>query len=98
VRAASLTSTRATPLQPIVRYGEGWPETLAWFREHWLPAYRPTSWWSLLGIARSTQRKIDIQNEGTGAGMGRARGDAEAEPLAGGERAATAPRRRQSKA
>ena len=79
-----------------MRYGEGWPETLAWFRENWLPAYRPTSWWSLLGIARGTQRKIDIQNKGTGTG--RAHGEAEAEPLAGGGKAAAAPRRRQSKA
>ena len=66
--------------QPIVRYGEGWPETLEWFREHWLPSYRPTSWWSLLGIARGTQRKIDIQNEGTGTGR-EARAE-EARPLA----------------
>ena len=73
--------------QPIVRYGEGWPETLAWFREHWLLAYRPTSWWSLLGIARGTQRKIDIQNEGTGRAGAGEEAEGEAAPLAGAKRA-----------
>jgi nucleoside-diphosphate-sugar epimerase len=54
---------------PVVRYADGWPETLRWFRDHWLPTYRPpSSPLALLGLAKGTQRKIDIQREGTGAG------------------------------
>ena len=44
---------------PIIAYEEGWQETIAWFREHWLPTYERSSGW--LGIATQSQAKIDIQ-------------------------------------
>lgn len=53
---------------PVIGFGEGWPDTLAWFREHWLPTYRRPSWASVFGLARGTQTKIDIQAAGTRAG------------------------------
>jgi nucleoside-diphosphate-sugar epimerase len=69
---------------PVVRYADGWPETLAWFRAHWLPAYKPSAPLALLGLAKGTQRKIDIQREGTGAGG--------AAPGAGAARESAAPK------
>ncbi len=53
---------------PIVGFGEGWPETIQWFREHWLPTFQNST--SVLGLNAKTQRKIDIQ-KGTGAGTAR---------------------------
>lgn len=52
---------------PIIGFGDGWPETLRWFRTHWLPGYRRPSWAALFGLARGTQAKIDIQESGTKA-------------------------------
>jgi nucleoside-diphosphate-sugar epimerase len=53
---------------PIVSFAEGWPDTLAWFRAHWLPSYVRPSWAELFGLARGTQKKIDIQAAGTAQG------------------------------
>lgn len=53
--------------QPVVRFEAGWPDTLTWFRERWLPTYQRPSAGALFGLAKSTQRKIDIQDAGTGA-------------------------------
>ncbi|KAH8090240.1 3-beta-hydroxy-delta-5-steroid dehydrogenase [Aureococcus anophagefferens] len=54
------TSRRGRDLKfkPIIAY-EGWTETIAWFREHWLPTYAKSA--SLFGIAKQSQAKIDIQ-------------------------------------
>ena len=60
---------------PVVRFGEGWRETLDWFREHWLPGYRKPSWAALFGLASGTQRKIDIQDALTGAATAAAQGE-----------------------
>lgn len=46
--------------QPIIGYQEGWDETIVWFKENWLPK-QPNSG-GIMGIATSTQRKINIQN------------------------------------
>ena len=50
---------------PVVRFGDGWPDTLRWFRAHWLPTYRKPSWAALFGLAAGTQHKIDVQDAGT---------------------------------
>jgi len=50
--------------KPIVSFKEEWPKTLLWFREHWLPTFRrqhEASKGALLGLAKQTQDKIDIQ-------------------------------------
>jgi len=48
---------------PIVGYKEGWADTLAWFRAHWLPTFDVKA--DLVGLSTSTQAKIDIQAAGT---------------------------------
>ena len=50
---------RDLKFKPIIAYEEGWTETIAWFREHWLPTYAKSA--SLFGIAKQSQAKIDIQ-------------------------------------
>ena len=46
--------------QPIIGYREGWDETIQWFKENWLPKQSKSK--SLFGIAKDTQKKIDIQD------------------------------------
>lgn len=46
---------------PIIDFREGWDETLVWFKAHWLSKQRVNSG-GILGIATSTQDKIDIQD------------------------------------
>jgi nucleoside-diphosphate-sugar epimerase len=46
---------------PIVDFREGWDETLVWFKAHWLTKQQVNSG-GILGIATSTQDKIDIQD------------------------------------
>ena len=53
---------------PVVSFADGWPDTLHWFRAHWLPTYQKPSWASVFGLAKGTQRKIDIQAAGTASG------------------------------
>ncbi|EED93373.1 predicted protein [Thalassiosira pseudonana CCMP1335] len=48
--------------KPIIGYSEGWKETIVWFRENWLPEQKKSPN-SLFGIAKTTQKKIDIQDE-----------------------------------
>mmetsp|Transcript_17285 Transcript_17285/g.36248 ORF Transcript_17285/g.36248 Transcript_17285/m.36248 type:complete len:426 (-) Transcript_17285:184-1461(-) len=45
---------------PIIGFREGWEETIAWFKENWLPEQPKSS--GLFGIAKATQNKIDIQD------------------------------------
>lgn len=45
--------------QPIIRYAEGWEETIEWFKQHWLPKQKRGG---VFGIASATQDKIDIQD------------------------------------
>ncbi|KAL3785772.1 hypothetical protein HJC23_007328 [Cyclotella cryptica] len=47
--------------KPIIGFREGWDETIVWFRENWLPNQQRGNGW--LGIAKSTQKKIDIQDQ-----------------------------------
>ena len=49
---------------PIVSYADGWTDTLAWFREHWLPNFLASDK-GLFGISSKTQEKIDVQAAGT---------------------------------
>ena len=44
--------------KPIVAYEPGWTETIAWFKKHWLPTFRSGG---IVGIAKQSQAKIDIQ-------------------------------------
>ena len=43
----------------------GWPETIAWFKQHWLPGFHERHDTSLIGIAKASQAKIDVQSDGT---------------------------------
>ena len=47
--------------KPIIEFREGWDETIVWFRENWLPNQRLGK--GMFGIAKSTQNKIDIQDQ-----------------------------------
>ena len=47
--------------EPIIGFREGWDETIVWFRDNWLPKQPKSS--GLLGIATTTQNKIDIQDK-----------------------------------
>ena len=46
--------------QPIIGYGEGWAETIEWFKENWLPKQAKST--SMFGVHKSTQNKINIQD------------------------------------
>ncbi|KAL3764722.1 hypothetical protein ACHAWU_001552 [Discostella pseudostelligera] len=46
--------------QPIIGFREGWDETKEWFKENWLPKQARSA--NVIGIASSTQQKIDIQD------------------------------------
>merc|ERR1711879_956032 len=47
--------------EPIVGFDEGWTDTIAWFRERWLPHFGAGASGLAGGIARQTQHKIDLQ-------------------------------------
>ena len=47
--------------EPIIKYREGWEETITWFRENWLPQQPDST--GVVGIAKTTQKKIDIQDQ-----------------------------------
>jgi nucleoside-diphosphate-sugar epimerase len=51
---------------PIIAYDDGWADTLAWFRNNWLPSFNARA--GFTGLASGTQAKIDIQKAGTGTG------------------------------
>mmetsp|Transcript_18436 Transcript_18436/g.51321 ORF Transcript_18436/g.51321 Transcript_18436/m.51321 type:complete len:236 (-) Transcript_18436:695-1402(-) len=52
--------------EPIVPYSVGWPDTLEWFKENWLPTFDATA--GITGISDGSQKKIDYQAAGTAAG------------------------------
>lgn len=45
--------------KPIIGFTEGWADSCQWFKDNWLPKFQKTS--GLVGLARQTERKIDIQ-------------------------------------
>ena len=47
--------------EPIIGLREGWDETIVWFKENWLPLQSKSK--GLGGISKTTQKKIDIQDE-----------------------------------
>ena len=47
--------------EPIIGLREGWDETIVWFKENWLPLQSKSK--GLGGISKTTQNKIDIQDE-----------------------------------
>ena len=51
--------------EPIISYKEGWADTLLWFKQHWLPGFHERHDTSLIGIAKASQAKIDVQSDGT---------------------------------
>eukprot|EP00928_Gymnodinium_smaydae_P025699 TRINITY_DN20394_c0_g1_i1.p2 TRINITY_DN20394_c0_g1~~TRINITY_DN20394_c0_g1_i1.p2 ORF type:complete len:416 (+),score=103.86 TRINITY_DN20394_c0_g1_i1:117-1364(+) len=53
--------------QPIVPYSEGWPDTIEWFRTHWLPTFDPKQASGTTGgIAKQTVDKVKIQRDKMG--------------------------------
>lgn len=60
--------------EPVVPFDEGLADTARWFAANWLPGFLARSGQGLGGIARQSQRKIDIQEEsalGTRGGKAR---------------------------
>merc|ERR1740117_2754760 len=51
--------------EPIIPYSVGWPETISWFKQHWLPGFLERRDTSLIGIAKASQAKIDVQSDRT---------------------------------
>jgi len=51
--------------EPIIPYSVGWPETIAWFKQHWLPGFHERRDTSVFGIAKASQAKIDVQSDRT---------------------------------
>lgn len=52
--------------QPIIGFKEGWADTIDWFKKNWLPKWKASKDRdSLVGIASSSQAKIDIQADST---------------------------------
>lgn len=49
--------------QPIISFQEGWGDTLAWFRQHWLPTFDTRA--GLQGLHAGTEAKIATQTAGT---------------------------------
>ncbi|CAL1168755.1 unnamed protein product [Cladocopium goreaui] len=50
--------------QPIVSYKEGWPDTIEWFRNKWLPTFDPsTASGTTGGIAQQTVDKVKLQEQ-----------------------------------
>jgi len=47
--------------KPVIGFHEGWPETIVWFKEKWLPSFSGHASGLAGGVAKQTQRKIDIQ-------------------------------------
>ena len=48
--------------KPIIRFDEGWRDTIAWFKANWLPSFDKKAGGYAGRIAKQTQRKIDIQS------------------------------------
>jgi len=65
-------ANRDLEYEPIVAYEVGWPDTLRWFRDHWLPTFSAKHSMGLAGISDQSQAKIDVQAAGTGAGRPKA--------------------------
>ena len=52
--------------KPIIPYSVGWPDTIAWFKVHWLPKFLETSKGAgLVGISAQSQAKINTQADST---------------------------------
>lgn len=52
--------------EPIIPFAKGWEDTIAWFKANWLPGYLAAKNRNgFLGIANSSQAKIDIQAAST---------------------------------
>ncbi|CAE7395522.1 3BETAHSD/D1 [Symbiodinium pilosum] len=50
--------------QPVVSYKDGWPDTIEWFRNKWLPTFDPkTASGTTGGIAQQTVDKVKIQEQ-----------------------------------
>ena len=55
-----VNAERDLGFEPIIPYEEGWAETIAWFKDHWLPKFNASDK-GIRGIAAQSQAKIDIQ-------------------------------------
>ena len=55
-----VNAERDLGFEPIIPYEQGWAETIAWFKDHWLPKFNASDK-GIRGIAAQSQAKIDIQ-------------------------------------
>jgi len=53
--------------RPVVGFTEGWAETRAWFKQHWLPDFKAGKGVRLAGISKRTEDKIDLSAQGVKA-------------------------------
>ncbi|CCW61119.1 unnamed protein product [Phytomonas sp. EM1] len=47
--------------RPIISFSEGWEDTIAWFKDNWLPKFLKEGSASIVGLSQASQHKIDIQ-------------------------------------
>ena len=48
---------------PIIPFGDGWADTLEWFKANWLPTFDDKM--GIAGLHKGTEAKIRTQVEGT---------------------------------
>ena len=58
---------------PIVSFADGWPDTLTWFKENWLPSFDERA--GLTGLHKDTEAKIATQVAGTGQAAAKAKAE-----------------------
>lgn len=47
--------------EPVIPFEEGWEDTIAWFKDYWLPKFQRQNHSSIVGLSQGSQQKIDIQ-------------------------------------
>ena len=53
------------PLVPVVPFREGWADTLAWFKAHWLPYFDKRASAGFAGLEKRAEAKIEAQVKGS---------------------------------
>jgi hypothetical protein len=56
-----LNNQRDLGYKPIVSFREEWPNTIAWFKENWLPEFFQKSNKGLTGLYKNTEKRIELQ-------------------------------------
>ena len=51
--------------EPVVPFREGWADTLAWFKAHWLPYFDKRASAGFAGLEKRAEAKIEAQVKGS---------------------------------